>query len=348
VQWDRGVQMLMIKTFDAAVIDADRRLAAWSSFLASHNCKAVADTSLDHFAARLTALTTPWNFSLINLHISAQRLIFDARGHAGGNWLIRVAEGSGTLRTERGSVEFSEGEMIYGRVPREVALTAVSRLTLHCAYFQRRGSGQRLASLPAPLVAASLKQEFGSAAFLSELMRTAAERIGSISSDEIRPLEIAVTEFFMAAVATTNAAGNLLEGSSTKNAIALRATQAIESHLCDPELSPAAVAGHVGISVRYLQKLFEEAGENVNHYIRRRRLERSHEELTDPLYSGQSIAEISFRWGFNDSAYFSRTFKELYGLSPSQHRESWRWHEANGSKGHVEGRSSRISGLKSG
>ena len=76
-----------------------------------------------------------------------------------------------------------------------------------------------------------------------------------------------------------------------------------------------------------------------------RRLERAYEELMDSLYFQQSIAEISFRWGFNDSAYFSRAFRELFGLSPSQHRDSWRWHETASSRAEASRRPPRAVSL---
>ncbi len=36
---------------------------------------------------------------------------------------------------------------------------------------------------------------------------------------------------------------------------------------------------------------------------------------------GQSISEIAFACGFDDSLYFSRAFKKIYGISPSEFRE---------------------------
>lgn len=111
-----------------------------------------------------------------------------------------------------------------------------------------------------------------------------------------------------------------LKRSAAKHAILLRALQVIERNLADPDLSPAMVAQQAGISLRYLQQLFEALGESVTHSIRRRRLERCHSDLRDPHYGAESITEISFRWGFNDPAYFSRIFRDVYGIPPSAHR----------------------------
>lgn len=321
--------MLTLTSFDAGPLPENQRIAAWSSCLASFKGTVVADTHGQAFTARMDAAITAWGFAIAHLEISAQRLLFDTRALPNCLWLAQVADGKGTLKTERGSYALEKGDLIYGKTAKEMSLTSLSRLHINITCFPGNGAGARLASIPATMVANSLDVERGPGDFLSDLMQNAGGRVARITADEIRPLETAITEFLFAAVARTSAANIIIGSSQTRNALVLRATQLLEARLCDPELSPAFTARQLGISIRYLQKLFEEAGENVNHYIRRRRLERSYEELMNPLYRQQSISEISFRWGFNDSAYFSRSFRELFGLSPSQHRERWRWRDEN-------------------
>jgi AraC-like DNA-binding protein len=34
------------------------------------------------------------------------------------------------------------------------------------------------------------------------------------------------------------------------------------------------------------------------------------------------VTEIAFRWGFKDSAHFSRSFKREFGISPSEVRRN--------------------------
>ena len=58
--------------------------------------------------------------------------------------------------------------------------------------------------------------------------------------------------------------------------------------------------------------------------MRRRRLERAREDLANPLYSHLSISDVCFRWGFNDAAHFSRSFRDQFGLSPRDHRQAIR------------------------
>jgi len=108
---------------------------------------------------------------------------------------------------------------------------------------------------------------------------------------------------------------------ATQAAILHRICQTIERTLDDPELSPARVAQAEGISERYLQKLFEGVGDNFTHYVRERRLQRAWADLSNPTEVHRSISEIAYRYGFGDSAHFSRTFRHRFGLPPREFRQ---------------------------
>ncbi len=110
-------------------------------------------------------------------------------------------------------------------------------------------------------------------------------------------------------------------GTATQAAILYRVYQTIERKLGDPGLASAKVADAEGISERYLQKLFEGTGSSFTHYIRERRLQRTWADLSNPDEAHHSISEIAYRSGFNDAAYFSRAFRNRFGLSPREFRQ---------------------------
>ncbi|HEY0948961.1 helix-turn-helix domain-containing protein [Nocardioides sp.] len=91
----------------------------------------------------------------------------------------------------------------------------------------------------------------------------------------------------------------------------------VEARLGDPALSPHAIAVHHAISDRLLYSLFEDEGDTVQAYVRRRRLARAHADLTRP---GRDLAihQVARRWGFTDPAHFSRAFRAHYGYPPSK------------------------------
>jgi len=94
----------------------------------------------------------------------------------------------------------------------------------------------------------------------------------------------------------------------------------MEAHYADSELSPEKIAKATGISTRYLHSLFQGRGTTVLKWVWERRLKAAREDLLDPTQMKTRISEIAYRRGFNDSAHFSRSFRERFGIAPSQLR----------------------------
>ncbi|MER7951670.1 helix-turn-helix domain-containing protein [Streptomyces sp. NPDC096079] len=107
------------------------------------------------------------------------------------------------------------------------------------------------------------------------------------------------------------------EASGTGNETLTRIHGYIEEHLMDPDLSPESIARAHHISVRYLQKLFQNDGSTVSHWIRRRRLEFCRLEL-GRTHRRVTMAAVAHRWGFSSPSHFSRSFRGAYGMSPSE------------------------------
>ncbi|NGO10048.1 helix-turn-helix domain-containing protein [Streptomyces sp. HC44] len=104
-------------------------------------------------------------------------------------------------------------------------------------------------------------------------------------------------------------------------ALARAAKDLANSHLPDPELSPAMLARELNVSVRTLQRAFAAVGESVTTYIRHRRLEEARLALTAP--SGRwSVSELAAHWQFADSSHFIRAFKKHYGQTPTEYARS--------------------------
>lgn len=98
-------------------------------------------------------------------------------------------------------------------------------------------------------------------------------------------------------------------------------TRYIEANLCDPELDVEACALALGVSKRYVHKLFEALDLPFGKYVLQQRLARCRDELLNPVLSGLSIEQIAYRNGFNDAAHFSRRFRDCYGVSPRAYRK---------------------------
>jgi AraC family transcriptional regulator, positive regulator of tynA and feaB len=96
----------------------------------------------------------------------------------------------------------------------------------------------------------------------------------------------------------------------------------IERSLDDAELTPADVAARVGISTRYLHRLFSDDGLSFGRWLLARRLERGAEALGDPARAHWSVTAIALDHGFADPSYFARTFRARFGVTPRQWRAS--------------------------
>jgi AraC-like DNA-binding protein len=110
------------------------------------------------------------------------------------------------------------------------------------------------------------------------------------------------------------------ESSRHRGQLARKILRRIESGYADPDLSPEAVAGEVGISKRYLQTLLAGSGTSFVQELNATRLDRASDMLADPRADGLPVAEIAFRAGFLDAGYFTRLFRKRFGITPREWR----------------------------
>lgn len=79
------------------------------------------------------------------------------------------------------------------------------------------------------------------------------------------------------------------------------------------------VAWQVGKGEEHLARVFKrETGKSVFDYVREARVERAKTHLLDPA---ETLTVIAERCGFNSLSFFSRTFRQLTGMTPSGYRK---------------------------
>jgi AraC-like DNA-binding protein len=97
----------------------------------------------------------------------------------------------------------------------------------------------------------------------------------------------------------------------------------IKQNLSDPDLIEILVRKfHLSYSQIY-RKIKQKSGYTPSTYIRKQRLSIARLKLRN---TDRPITEIAFQSGFQNTSYFSKSFLEEYGLSPSQFRKQ---HEVN-------------------
>ncbi len=55
-------------------------------------------------------------------------------------------------------------------------------------------------------------------------------------------------------------------------------------------------------------------------WVRWRRLECCRRDLSDPALASRPVAAVAARWGYSSAADFSRAFRAVHGLPPSEYR----------------------------
>ena len=101
------------------------------------------------------------------------------------------------------------------------------------------------------------------------------------------------------------------------------------------DLSVGAVAAHLGLTPRNLQRLFESEGTTFSEFLLLQRLSRAHRMLTEPRLAQNPVGAIAYDAGFGDLSYFNRSFKRRFGVTPRDVRnDSTRFMEvSNGRPG---------------
>ncbi|SFO33701.1 AraC-type DNA-binding protein [Bradyrhizobium sp. Ghvi] len=87
-----------------------------------------------------------------------------------------------------------------------------------------------------------------------------------------------------------------------------------------PDLSVVGVAQELGVTPRYLQRLFEADGKTFSSFLVEQRLKRAHRMLREPEFVERPVSSIAYDVGFGDLSYFNRCFRRAYGATPSDVR----------------------------
>ncbi|MGE5147179.1 MAG: helix-turn-helix domain-containing protein [Candidatus Eiseniibacteriota bacterium] len=187
----------------------------------------------------------------------------------------------------------------------------IRQIVVHCPLHRFSG---RLRSMRA-VTAARIARDSPTGALLAGTLDVLAGECGRLAPSHAEAVGRYVLDLIAVALEATPEGGAAVPSRGSA-ALLARLKAYVRENLADPALAPAQIAAAHGISVRHMHRLFHESGDSVGAAIRRGRLDRCCADLEDPRQRGRSVTEIALRWGFNDSAHFSRAFKARFGISP--------------------------------
>jgi AraC-like DNA-binding protein len=113
-----------------------------------------------------------------------------------------------------------------------------------------------------------------------------------------------------------------LPSSTHRSALLYRLKAHIRAHLADPDLSLSEAAAALGISPRYVNDLLADEDTSFQRHVLAERLAQCRRDLASPVLAHRHVSEIAFAWGFNDLSHFGRVFREHFGMSPRDFRQS--------------------------
>jgi AraC-like DNA-binding protein len=118
----------------------------------------------------------------------------------------------------------------------------------------------------------------------------------------------------------TEEAGAIAERRGARAARLRQAKLVIVNNCWRQDLSIAAVAGQLGVTPRYLQRIFESDGKTFSSFLVEQRLKRAHRMLRGTEFAERPVSSIAYDVGFGDLSYFNRCFRRAFGATPSDVR----------------------------
>jgi AraC-like DNA-binding protein len=115
---------------------------------------------------------------------------------------------------------------------------------------------------------------------------------------------------------------HIATSTSLRAALFDRASRIISSRVHDPDLHPTGVAQQLGVSLRVLQRIFQDNGATVAQRITMSRIDKSSTMLVEERMRTWTITQIAFACGFRDLTTFERAFSTLKGMTPTAWRRA--------------------------
>jgi AraC-like DNA-binding protein len=216
---------------------------------------------------------------------------------------VELEAGSGVLMTnaEAGSMRLAAAsDFVTFRVPRSTMVQRVPDLEAAVAR-----------CIAADNVALRLLVEY-----LASVRAAAA-----IEAPELQHLTAThVHDLLAIALGATNDSAQLAYGRGMRAARLRSARSFILNQLHRFDLSAELIAKYLGVTPRYVHKLFETEALSLTRFIVEQRLVRANRLLADPQASDRNISAIAFAVGFRDLSHFNRSFRRHFAETPSDVR----------------------------
>lgn len=253
--------------------------------------------------------------------IIVERSSKDIRSDTDPSYFVTLQlKGSAFIDQSGRGCHLSEGDftLVDSRKPYKIKFdTPVKRLILRLPGDLLK---RRMAAFGDP-VASRFMTGTGMSAVFAAMLTSLANQASTIGPNNEHALLTSISEFLIATLEEDFLARSEDHHLTTyQHGQILRIKRHIQARLSDPSLSAAKIADAFQITERHLYHVFKNTDQTLAKYIRQERIKHCMQDLSSPEKRSRTVSEIAFSWGFNDSAHFSRAFKECVGVSPKSFR----------------------------
>jgi AraC-type DNA-binding domain-containing proteins len=311
--------------FSTADLPENMRVATWREHYGHNVLRAdIAPVDDASFDAAVVSRTLP-GLQLVSGRFTAARIIRTREMIADGNDDLSL------LVNQTGNVTVSARG-------REVTLRendAVLISSGEAVVFDRRSFGESIAiripySILSPVVVdvddAIMRHISRDAPALRLLTSYSNTLLGDDHAVETPALRHHVATHVLDLVALALGATREAAGVARGRGIPAARLRAAKLHIIDNinrrDISIGGVAAHLGVTPRYLQRLFESDGTTFSAFVLGRRLACVHRMLSAPQSVQRQVSAIAYDAGFGDLSYFNRSFRRFYGATPMDVREA--------------------------
>lgn len=315
----------MKRIFSTEDVEPRERFDCWHDVICRHVIphESVPE-SRSTFAARID-LAELADLALVSFDTGAMTCTYEKQ-HIGAMAdeliLVRQMQGAMQLTQNNRSVSLAAGEMTLVDTRTIYSCRLSTDSSVLVAKYPRRSLIQRVGKIER-FITRRLAAEHGESGLLSDYLRILpahTEALGGSAPQVSNQL----LDLMAVALWKSGGVADIPHVGSSRAVLGMQLRAAIERNLSDHTITAEVLAKLVGISLRYANAILSEDNTSVRRLLQARRLEHCRRALADPLKLNRSISDIAWSFGFTDMTHFGRTFRQAFGLLPSDYRKSQR------------------------
>lgn len=230
---------------------------------------------------------------------------------------VLLTQGEYKLEQDGRRVLLKPGDMTICDVTKPYSVTSSGPFSMIVISIPHFLLDERLANIRR-LTAIKLSTNSGAGAIAASMILSTVNQLEQLDEAAFQALAEPMLELF--ALSLREIIEKTKTMSCQKSQTLLRVKQFIAGNFTDPSLKADTIASAMGLSVRYINNLFNEDDTSLMRYLTQQRLARSRHYLASSLYQHLSIAEVAIKSGFSNMAHFSRVFHQTYHMSPRSYR----------------------------